>query len=365
MRSKYILIVLSVVAALAVAAAVVSAGDPANPPGPPEATFSYTLEHLYNRLTTGAAGPQSAFTEPSEGPATGTMRTLNEIMSAAPAVDDTDGAMPSEVLAGKTYWGLHSTAWATQTGTMANHGAVTIVPTTTNQTIAAGYHNGSGYVAGDTDLVAANIAQGVNLFGVTGTLTVGTTYEAGVPKTGQTRCWDNTGASIPCSGSGQDGETQIGVAWPIPRFVDNGDGTVLDNLTGLTWLKDASCMGEMHWGDGVNDTFGMLDRLNGGEDFNCTDYTPGTFDDWRLPNVRELYSLVHYAYTAPALPNTTGTGKWGVGDPFTGDPSHKYWTSTSRADYQHHTWLVYLYDGGVEDGDKFYTYRMWPVRGGQ
>lgn len=55
------------------------------------------------------------------------------------------------------------------TGTMANNGAVTITPSISNQTIPVGYHNGSGYVAGDTDLVAANIKSGVNIFGVTGT----------------------------------------------------------------------------------------------------------------------------------------------------------------------------------------------------
>ena len=32
---------------------------------------------------------------------------------------------------------------------------------------------------------------------------------------------------------GDDGDLQIGVAWPTPRFVDNGDGTLTDNLTGL------------------------------------------------------------------------------------------------------------------------------------
>jgi hypothetical protein len=33
-----------------------------------------------------------------------------------------------------------------------------------------------------------------------------------------------------------DGEIRAGVAWPTPRFTDNGDGTATDNLTGLTWL---------------------------------------------------------------------------------------------------------------------------------
>lgn len=56
MRNKHILIVLSVIVAMAPLTVVVFAGNPDNPPWPPETTFSYTLEHIYDRLTTGAAG---------------------------------------------------------------------------------------------------------------------------------------------------------------------------------------------------------------------------------------------------------------------------------------------------------------------
>ncbi len=65
---------------------------------------------------------------------------------------------------------------------------------------------------------------------------------APVQKTGQTKCYDTRGGEIVCSGTGQDGEFQKGVAWPNPRFTDNNNGTVKDNLTGLVWLKDANCM---------------------------------------------------------------------------------------------------------------------------
>jgi hypothetical protein len=247
MRNKQFLIVLGVVAATAALVLVALAGDPDNPSGPPETTSSHTLEHIYDRLASGAAGTKLPFTEPSEGPEVGTMHTLDEIMSVAPAVDDTHGATPAGILAGKTYWGLRSSAWATQTGTMADNGAVTIVPTTTNQIIPAGFHSGGGHVQGDSDLVPSNIAQGVELLGVTGTLTANL-YEAGVPRTGQVNCWDSQGHPVPCPGSGHDGDYQMGVEWPNPRFTDNGDGTVTDNLTGLIWLKDAACMDQMHWG---------------------------------------------------------------------------------------------------------------------
>jgi hypothetical protein len=90
-------------------------------PGPPDdpASASYTLEDLYNRLTTGAAGSQTTFTEPSSGPGTGTMHTLNEIMAEAPTQDNTNGVRPEEVLQGRTFWGLRTDGtWGLQTGTM-------------------------------------------------------------------------------------------------------------------------------------------------------------------------------------------------------------------------------------------------------
>ena len=53
------------------------------------------------------------------------------------------------------------------------------------------------------------------------------------PSTGQTTCYDNTGA-IPCAGTGQDGEIRAGAKL---RYKDNGDGTILDLNILLVWEK--------------------------------------------------------------------------------------------------------------------------------
>ena len=185
MRSKTLLVgVIGVVLGVLLSTAVVLAGSlnpTVGPTGP--GSQMYTLEQIYQRLTSGGnAVKMTAFSEPSSGPGTGTMHTLDEIMAAAPAADNTNGATTAQVLTTKTFWGLRTDGtWGVQTGAMPNNGAVTIAPTTTDQSIAAGYHNGSGTVQGDPDLAAGNIKRGVNLFGVAGTL-----YNAGVPKTGQT-----------------------------------------------------------------------------------------------------------------------------------------------------------------------------------
>ena len=77
---------------------------------------------------------------------------------------------------------------------------------------------------------------------------------APIAKTGQTICYaDNeTATEITCSDTGQDGDLQIGVASPSPRFTDNGDGTVTDNLTGLMWAKNANLAGAMTWSSALD-----------------------------------------------------------------------------------------------------------------
>jgi hypothetical protein len=87
--------------------------------------------------------------------------------------------------------------------------------------------------------------------------------------------------------------------------------------------------------------------------------------EWRLPNVRELQSLVHYGVFNPAVPNTAGTGKWVAGDPFSGVQSAIYWSSTSFAVGSDSAWLVSMLNGLVDFGSKTFNKRVWPVRGGQ
>jgi len=89
-------------------------------------------------------------------------------------------AQPGDVLSGETFTnddGVYN-------GTMTNQGAYDITPTTTNQAIPQGYHDGQGIVSGDPDLVSANIRNGVSLFGVAGKNTVVDTQDANMPDGG-------------------------------------------------------------------------------------------------------------------------------------------------------------------------------------
>lgn len=74
-------------------------------------------------------------------------------------------AVAANVLAGKKFSNDSDTGIE---GTMPNNGSVIITPGTVNKPIAKGYHDGNGYVAGDPDLISANIKSGANIFGIAG-----------------------------------------------------------------------------------------------------------------------------------------------------------------------------------------------------
>ncbi|WP_168120956.1 hypothetical protein [Paenibacillus sp. HB172176] len=87
-------------------------------------------------------------------------------------------ATAADVLATKTF---SNDSGPGQVGSMPNRGAVSITPGAAAQTIAAGYHNGSGTVTGDADLVTGNIKAGASIFGVAGKSEVVDTTEGSVP----------------------------------------------------------------------------------------------------------------------------------------------------------------------------------------
>jgi hypothetical protein len=194
-----------------------------------------------------------------------------------------------------------------------------------------------GVVCGTTDRCIAGICEDVG---------GGGGYQAAVEKTGQTTSF----------ATGDDGDLEEGVVWPNPRFTDNSDGTVTDNLTGLIWLKEANCFGQRTWSNALSDASGLSNGSCGLTDGS----SPG---DWRLPNKNELASLVHNEYYRPALPNTAGTGQWSAGDPFTNVQSSYYWSSSTYAVTTNAAWSVYMDFGSVEGIFKSHITYVWPVRG--
>ena len=208
--------------------------------------------------------------------------------------------------------------------------SVTVTPTV-EESSASITVNGATVASGQAS-AAITIDVGSNIINVTVTaedIFTTKTYminlckaKIDLPKTGQTTCYDADGLVITCNGTGQDGDLQTGIEWPDPRFTDNGN-TVTDNLTGLMWVKDANLMVTNNIGfddDGTEDD-GLVTWFHALEYalLLSSDSYEG-FSDWRLPNNRELRSLVDYQYESPALPQ---------GHPFTNVQNSYYWTSTT------------------------------------
>ncbi|MCP3979406.1 MAG: choice-of-anchor C family protein [bacterium] len=171
--------------------------------------------------------------------------------------------------------------------------------------------------------------------------------EAAVPATGTTQCWDDAGTSIPCAGTGQDGELQLGLS-TNPRFLDNSDGTVTDNLTGLIWLKDANCFGHDGWANALS----ASNSLAGG---SCGLTDGSIAGDWRLPNVRELYSLIDAGQVSPAL---------SAGHPFSAVQLLGYWSSSTSLGVGDPSfgWSVQLALGVLNSEVKSLARGVWAVR---
>jgi hypothetical protein len=152
----------------------------------------------------------------------------------------------------------------------------------------------------------------------------------GLPPTGQTKCYDDAGNEIACDSPdfpGQDGFYQADCP-NAGRFVDNGDGTVTDNCTGLMWQKDTADT------NGIGNTLPWCDAIA-----YCDNLSFAGHEDWRLPNVRELQSIVDYGRFNPSI------------GPVFGAFSFSYWSSTSFASFPRAAWLV-SFDGGFVNDDE-------------
>lgn len=162
-------------------------------------------------------------------------------------------------------------------------------------------------------------------------LAPGKPFSRGLLKTGQTFSYQ----------TGDDGYFEIGKDL---QYTDHGDGTVTDGATGLMWAKD---------GDAAGCNFG-----------NQTDWSSAVrwaqsvifagYRDWRLPNRRELDSLVDAGRNTPS-----------VNPIFTNTKSNYYWSSTTCNDGISSAWDVYFVGGTLFSDAKTALHYVRAVRGGK
>ena len=179
---------------------------------------------------------------------------------------------------------------------------------------------------------------------------------AAVEDTGRATCFTTAGILRRCSSTGEDGESQAGVHWITPRFVDHSDGTVSDRMTGLMWLRDMDCVPRDDWQAALT-WVGLT--LNFSTAVSCDGYTAGTHQDWRLPNIKELESLIDYGACSPPMV---------ANHPFVGTPNTQtfFWSSTTTALGKDLAWVLDLGQCGHNltlDKDGALA-RIWAVRGG-
>ena len=133
------------------------------------------------------------------------------------------------------------------------------------------------------------------------------------------------------------------------RFVANGNNTVYDRATGLTWIADPIQLGGI-WGSGGNATqMTWNDAID-----NCAALSHGGRDDWRLPNMFELVTILNFSQSSPAIDESV----------FPNTASAYYWTSTTRCNYTSQAWKITFSLGyGYYDAKTDQQY-VRPVRGG-
>jgi hypothetical protein len=215
--------------------------------------------------------------------------------------------------------------------------------------LLAGCSNGNGGMSTSTS--------------ITTTTTVPITTSTTLPGNGSIQL-PRTGQNISYA-TNDDGAVQKGIAWPSPRLIDNNNGTVTDNLTGLVWLKNANCFRAQVWTAALASANTLASGACGLSDGSAS-------GQWRLPNRKEMQSLLDRSKYNFALPENS----------FTSIMSDFYWSSSTSSYSTSSAWAISFVDGTVtmrsknDDGvrsisngggfivDPRFGNFVWPVRDG-
>ena len=185
------------------------------------------------------------------------------------------------------------------------------------------------------------------------------------PSTGQTTSYPADRYLAPEQAVPDDGFVRAGGAL---SFVDNGDGTISDLNTGLMWEKKGSMVSGLHameatypWSNDANATvWEWLDAINaeGGTGF-------AGYSDWRLPNRRELDSILDFSRYDPAVSPVFHTGCVAGCSPTecSCTLANDHWTSTTSAERDNLAWAVHFARGVANDKLKGGSRAVRAVRG--
>ncbi|MBN1584874.1 hypothetical protein JW899_00720 [Candidatus Uhrbacteria bacterium] len=228
-------------------------------------------------------------------------------------ITDTDDVTAADVLSGKMAW----INGAAATGTMANNGAFALTASSTDQEIAAGYWD-AGTLAGDADLVAGNVRNGVSIFGVVGNMVAG--YLFG----------DGDASKVLTSAAGNDGDSSYLADNLTASTVKKGVGFGVGPLTGLFF--------------GDTDASRVLTTADGGG------AAKGTYDASNLSPTTVRKGTAFGVSSTGAYSGYPGSG-WAGSGGSTGAYSCEYWDDDGNPGTPDVATGWYWFEDGNGDGD--------------
>jgi hypothetical protein len=145
-------------------------------------------------------------------------------------------------------------------------------------------------------------------------------------------------------------ESEIPSSTPTIEFTAHGDGTVTHHATGLMWMKCplGQSGSDCATGSGTIYTWDAAFEAAAASDF-------AGYTDWRLPDFKELRSIVEERCYGPAINETV----------FPATPSWYFWSFSPFARYPYYAWGVQFTYGTSYGGGRSASARVRLVRSGQ
>ena len=138
--------------------------------------------------------------------------------------------------------------------------------------------------------------------------------------------------------------------WQNNRYTDKGDGTILDKSTNLIWKQCAEGLSGDDCATGSATTANWQQALQ-----QANNSTFAGKSDWRLPNIKELSSLVRRNCYSPAINETL----------FPNTSANDFWSSSPRSVSSNGAWVINFVYGNGSEGYRGNSFRVRLVRSGQ